>query len=217
VDLATYQETYNDESAPGWDAIDAQLQAVYGEQEPQHWGTLISYRLGGPDPLDGISAYSCTDGGQDHLHFCTYGFSALYYDEEAVGKEFSGYGFELTFRLPSEWMPEGDVMWVCGMFQNLARYVFESGRWFEPYHHLQAKLPVPDGATTELAGLVLLPDPTLDPIDTPHGRVEFLQMFGITQSELDAIKSKERTTEEIVEQHRKGNPLLITDLSRKDG
>jgi hypothetical protein len=60
--------------------------------------------LGGPDPIDGISPYQCTDGGIDHLHFITFGYPSLYYDE-AVGKAFSRFGFEMTFRLASELPP----------------------------------------------------------------------------------------------------------------
>ncbi|MFO0924201.1 MAG: hypothetical protein U0905_17125 [Pirellulales bacterium] len=70
MDIAEYKSLYGDrdDAAPGWDAIDGRLREVYGDQEPQHWGTLIKHMLGGPDPLDGISAYRCSDGGRDHLH-----------------------------------------------------------------------------------------------------------------------------------------------------
>jgi suppressor of fused len=39
------------ENASGWDAIDAALQNIYGDREPKHYGTIIPYMLGGPDPL----------------------------------------------------------------------------------------------------------------------------------------------------------------------
>ena len=70
-------------------------------------GTVISYMLGGPDPIDGISAYSC-DGDIDHLHFITFGYSSLYYDEESVGGDFRKFGFEMTFRLASNLPPKSD-------------------------------------------------------------------------------------------------------------
>ena len=31
--------------APGWDAIDAACERVYGKQEPLHYGTIIKYAL----------------------------------------------------------------------------------------------------------------------------------------------------------------------------
>lgn len=136
MDLAEYRRRYGNQDAatPGWDAIDARLAEVYRGQSPKHWGTIIKRMLGGPDPIDGISAYQCSDGGTDHLHFITYGYSSLYYDEEAIGKDFSRFGFEMTFRLASELPPAEEPIWVCNLLQNLARYVFETGRWFEPYH-----------------------------------------------------------------------------------
>ena len=62
--------------APGWDAIDAALREVYGDREPLHYGTDIKYELGGPDPLDGISAYR-VEQPSPHWHFVTYGLSEL--------------------------------------------------------------------------------------------------------------------------------------------
>ena len=72
---------------PGWDAIDEECKRIYQNQDnPKHYGTLVKWRLGGPDPLDGISVY---DGG-DYWHFVTYGLSELY-KKESENKEWSGY------------------------------------------------------------------------------------------------------------------------------
>lgn len=216
MDLAEYRRRYGNQDAatPGWDAIDARLAEVYRGQSPKHWGTIIKRMLGGPDPIDGISAYQCSDGGTDHLHFITYGYSSLYYDEEAIGKDFSRFGFEMTFRLASELPPAEEPIWVCNLLQNLARYVFETGRWFEPYHWIPANGPIRLDFQTDIVGLAFLSDPVLKPVDSPHGRVEFIQAFGITQTELNSFKDTKQTAEAIVEFHRKANPLLVTDLSR---
>lgn len=213
-DIDEYKSRFADDSAPGWDALTDRLRAVYGEQEPRHWGTLISHRLGGPDPLDGISAYDCGDGGTPHLHFVTFGYSNLYYDEEAAGGEYSGYGFEMTFRLaPPPAAPE-EPMWAAVLLQKLARYVFSSGRCFEA-GHWAATGPIRADEPTDVVGLAFLADPTLAPVETPHGRVEFVQAFGITAGELERLKGKEATAEEILAAHRRANPLLVTDLGRK--
>lgn len=218
MDLAEYKQLYGerDDAAPGWDAIDARLREVYGEQEPRHWGSIIKYMIGGPDPLDGISAYESRDGGIPHLHFVTYGYSSLYYDEEGVGGEFSRFGFEMTFRIATTLPPPEEPHWVLNLLNNLARYVFESKRWFEPYHWIPANGPIRLDYPTNIVGLAFLLDPVLAPIDTPHGRVEFIQAFGITASELERIKSKAATCEQVVEWHRRDNPLLVTDLDRTD-
>ena len=78
--------------APGWDAIVATFEKIYPTQkEPLHYAPMLSWRLGGEDPLDGISVY---DGG-DYFHFVTFGFSELY-EKESEDKEWSGYGMEFT-------------------------------------------------------------------------------------------------------------------------
>jgi hypothetical protein len=100
MDINEYRKQFSSESAtPGWAAIDYRLAEVYPSVEPAHYAPCPHYALEGNDPLDGISIYHCAVGEGWHYHCVTYGFSILYYDEEAAGGEFSGHGFELTFRL----------------------------------------------------------------------------------------------------------------------
>lgn len=216
MDLAEYQQKFAEDSAPGWEALDVRLREVYGEQEPQHWGTVINYQLGGPDPIDGISAYSCRDGGRPHLHFTTFGYSSLYYDEESVGGDESGYGFEMTFRLASELPPAEPPIWVCNLLQNLARYVFETGKVFGNHHWVPANGPIHSDTDTDIVGLGFVVDPTLGSVGTPHGRVDYIQAFGLTQSEIDGLIAKRITCREIIDRLKADNPLLITDLNRRD-
>jgi hypothetical protein len=218
MDLAEYKRRYGErgDAAPGWEAINTRLEEVYAGQEPMHWGTIVKYMFGGRDPIDGISAYQCRDGGVDHLHFITFGYSSLYYDEEAVGKDYSSYGFEMTFRLASELPPASQPIWVCNFLQNLARYVFQTGKWFEQYHWIPANGPIRLDYDTDIVGLAFLNDPTLAPVSSPHGRVEFMQGFGLIQTELDSLKAGTQTAQAIIEHHRRSNPLLVTDLSRKN-
>jgi len=192
MDIVEYKRRYGgqDAAVPGWDAIDSRLHAVYLGQEPKHWGTIIKHMLGGPDPLDGISAYQCADGGINHLHFITYGYTSLYYDEDAVGGEYSRFGFEMTFRLASKLPPPEEPIWVCNLLQNLARYVFKSGRCFEQYHWIPANGPIRLDYDIDIVGLAFLNDPKLEPLDSPHGRVEFIQAFGITQTEREPSVSE---------------------------
>jgi hypothetical protein len=219
MNLSEYKRRYagQNSTAPGWDAIDERLKLLYPKQEPRHWGTIIKHMLGGPDPIDGISMYHSTDGDVEHLHFITYGYTALYYDESAFGEKFSGFGFEMTFRLAATSLatPEKPY-WVLNLLQNLARYVFETGNGFGPYHWIPANGPICSDGNTEIVGLIFIQDPQLAPFTSPHGSVEFLQAFGITQTELDDLKTTKQTPQAIMHKHRKVTPLLVTDLSRRD-
>lgn len=206
-----------DAPTPGWDAISARLDQLYPGQEPKHFGTLISHMLGGPDPLDGISAWRRTDP-VPHWHFVTYGFSELY-AKESDDPEVSGYGFELTFRLAME---PGEVAaganaeppaWALNFLQNLARYVFQSGNVFRDGHWMTANGPIALGRATQICSMGFVTDPELaGPLATPNGSVEFLQVVGLTLEEERAAKQwRTRNLLEVLLPHM---PLWVTDLGR---
>lgn len=203
-------ELIEDES-PGWAAIDTALARVYGGVEPQHWGTMISWRLGGPDPLDGISAYPRTEP-EPHWHFVSYGMSELY-DKESENAEESGWGFEFTFRLarrPDETTPP---MWAVSFLQNLARYVFKSGNSFNAGDHMNVNGPIAASREDSLIrAIVFAVDPELSVVDTPHGTVRFLQIIGLTPDEFDAVRNWR--TDSLLEVLAPRMPLYITDIDR---
>lgn len=196
--------------ATGWNAIDEQMNRLYGEQEPKHYGALIPYSLGGKDPLQGISAYKA-EKPYPHWHFVTYGFSELY-EKESSDPEYSGYGFELTFRLIRAADEEEPPAWALNLLQNMARYVFSSGNIFASGHYLDANGPICLEADTNLTALAFTDDPELPVIDTPNGRVEFLQMVGITADELEAMTTW--NTNAFLHAAEEELPYYITDLLR---
>ena len=102
------------------------------------------------------------------------------------------------------------------LLQNIARYIFESGKWFEEYHFLPANGPIKAESDTDITGFIFVLDPQMPPVNTAHGKVEFLQMFGITDNEIEAIKRKEIKVEALANKHRENNPNLITDLDREN-
>lgn len=148
--------------------------------------------------------------------------SELYYSPESVENEFSGWGFEFTFRIvPFAGDKDADKAknepyWAMNLMQNLAKYVFNSKKWFEAYHFIPANGPIRLDSDTKLVGIAFVPDPQLGVIDTPHGEVSFLQMVGLTQQELDWIYQDTTTSrvEQLIDKMRQDNPLLITDLTR---
>lgn len=176
-----------DTGTAGWDAINAALRALYPGQEPRHYGTPVSHTLGGDAPLDGISVY-WNESPRPHWHYVTYGFSELYGKQSDDPQE-SGFGFELTFRLATGDGRDGGVpTWPLNLLQNVARYVFGSGNVFEAGHHLDANGPIALDVDTQLRHLAFVADPRLPAIGTPNGRVAFLQMVGVTDDEMAAIR-----------------------------
>jgi hypothetical protein len=201
----------SDLKTPGWDALDAALKSIYGDVEPIHWAAVPHYRLGGNDPLDGISAYK-NSGPPQHWHFITYGFSELYAKESELAG-LSGYGFELTFRLarnPDETNPPS---WVFGFLQNIARYVFKTGNLLDVGHHMDLNGPIALGQSTQIGAIFVAQDPQLPPIETVNGRLRFLEVVGVTQDELAA--SQAWKTDGMIELIAQSNSFLVTDLWRE--
>lgn len=213
-----YKEQFTEDDNPGWYAIDDQLEKIYGEVQARHYGPLcgLHYMAGGTDPIDGVCIYD-SNHQAFHRHLVSYGMSELYYDEDKAGGEFSKWGFEFTFRLAPFKDDENDPIWAIEVMNNLARYVFSSGKWFEENHFIPANGPIRLNTETEITGFVFALDPELGEIETPHGKLSFLQLVGITNAEVELIKQDptQATIKKLIANLQQNNPLLITDLNRK--
>ena len=199
--------------APGWDAVAAQFEQVYPGVNPPHFGTLITSRvmLGGDCYLDGYSIYPSSRGYQ---HIVTFGMSALYADPEAFGGEWSRWGYEMTMKLKAD-KPE-DCMWALDMLSNLARYTYTSKRWFEPNQYVGG-----DGSSinrddhdSRISSLLIVNDTEVPGTDTLHGRLEFMQMVGITRPELEVIMADRGKIPTLIAALQQDYPYLETDMRR---
>ena len=149
--------------AVGWQAIEQEFLRVYpGQENPKHYGTIIKWVLGGKDPLDGISIY---DGGS-YWHFVSFGQTEIY-EKETDTPDVSGYGYELTFKLKKDEYEdeEAELRNICGIPGIDARQ------------------------KSNLTGFITVKDPTVETIDTPNGRVEFLELVGMTDAELKTLST----------------------------
>ena len=199
-----------DDSSPGWDAIDAALEPMYGEVDPMHWGTVVPYGHGGDDPIHGISCYPRTEP-TPHWHFITYGFTDLFHKETEDPEE-SGFGFELTFRLARAASDEQPPPWALNFLQNLGRYVFSTGNRFAVGHKMGLNGPIALGNETKITAICFADDPELGEISSEFGKAQFVQIVGITDEEYRLIQ--EWSTHGLVDILRKRLPLLVTDLAR---
>ena len=173
----------------GWDAITKECERRYKGQNPQHFGTLIKWNFGGNDPLDGISIY---DGG-DYFHFVTYGLSELY-EKESENKDISGYGMEFTFKLKKDNYEneEDEIKCICNILQSIARLTFTKGEIFKPYEFLYTGQTqgIDAKMKSNITGFITIPDTVFNPIDTPNGKLIFVEFIGVTNDELLAVKDK---------------------------
>lgn len=197
-------------SSSGWDFIIKECERIYpGQKNPKHYATLITWVLGGNDPLDGISVY---DGG-DYWHFVTFGLTELY-EKESKNKEVSGYGMEFTFKLKKEALvdEEAEIKGICGILQHLARLTFIKGEIFDIYEYLYTGQSegIDVKMKSNIKGLITIPDTSLNPIDTPNGKVKFVEFVGVTNEELLEIQNKKMSVSELY----KALGSDVTDFSR---
>lgn len=164
-----------------------------------YYGTLVSWQFGGNDPLDGISIY---DGG-DYWHFVTYGLSEVH-EKETENTEISGYGMEFTFKLKKDNYEEDEeyeIKCICGLLQQIARITFTSGEVFKAYEYLYTgqKEGIDAKMESNITGFITIPDTKFNSIDTPNGKVDFVEFIGVTDDELLAIRNKKINVKDLYE------------------
>lgn len=204
--------------APGWAAIDRALAMVHPGQTPHQLTSNNPYDLEGRSPLPAVVVHE--GRGPEHWHLVGYGLTELF-EKSSHDPEQSGFGFELTFRIPRDPGQERPPMWAASLLQALGHYVLSGHGPLDTGHVIDLGGPL--GPTVEdpesgssrpsaLEGVVCVPDPSLGKIDTPHGSVLFLQLFGLTRDELEPMT--DWPLERKVGLVREADPLAITDLAR---
>ncbi|ALC46386.1 Su-fu- [Drosophila busckii] len=199
------------EPPPGLKALIEHLVSVYPDQpNPLQVTTLLKYWLGGVDPLDYISMYSNNGEGQEendslripaHWHYVSFGLSDLHGDQRVHPKEEehstrSGMGFELTFRLakteaelqqqrecPDK--PLRPPTWPANLLQSIARYCFQTGNGLCFGDNIPWRKSLDGSANSRMQSLLVAQDPQLGSIDTPFGTVDFCQIVGVTEEEVE--------------------------------
>jgi Suppressor of fused protein (SUFU) len=167
--------------------------------------------------LQGCSAYDA----DDHWHYVSYGLSDLYEKDPADEPEFSKWGLEITFRLAKMSADRGQPPgWPFDLLNRIANWVNRDAVLLEPGLRINFGQPITGHPTvagapaTGLTTLAVTPDPQLPEIDTPNGRVWFLQLVGVTPAEYAEMVAS--STADVLGRLAVGNPLLVIDLTRVD-
>ena len=195
--------------APGWDAITARFAAQYqGQKYPAHFGMYTSMKPGEAGPLDGISVYN----GGEYFHFVTYGLSELY-EKQNGNPDRSGYGFELTVKLKKEGLdnPPLEVRHMCSFLQMIAGITTNGGHQFLPGQIIPISRERGFDVTgkSRMTGFITKED-ELGTLLTPFGKVQLIQLIGVTSEETEKLKNKEMTLPQLTELIKSG----LTDYKR---
>lgn len=199
--------------APGWDAIDREFSRLYPGQKPMHLGTDMSARamFGGNQYLDG---YSIFDSPKGYQHIVTYGMSELYVNEELFGGEWNKWGYEMTMKIRAD--DAQQCMWVIHLLAHLARFTYTSKNYFTVNQYLGLGGHALNGGDSAITALIVVQDTEALTQDTVYGKTEFLQLVGITQPELLALKQSPERISELVEKLKSKSPDLVTNMERTE-
>jgi hypothetical protein len=207
--------------APGWDAIDRWVGAHFGGQVPHQFTSRTAYDLETPNPLPAVTVWA-TSAPAGWL-YVTYGLSELF-DKSSNDPNVSGFGFELSLRIPP--VPDADAhthadprppAWPLRLLQTIGRHVLSTGGGFDSGHAIDlGASPIPpdsDGPQDcALRGLICLPDQLLGKLNTVHGSLLFLRLFGVTQDELKILDGLELG--DLVACVAELSPMAVTDPAR---
>jgi hypothetical protein len=196
-------ETQEPES-PGWNAITAALESVYGDQPPKHVGYTPGLHFG--SGLQGCSAHWAAD----HWHYVTYGLTELWTKTDDADRGISGWGYELTLRVRG--IPDEPPPWPFNLLETIARHTRDQQHPFLVGDRLDPGGPITGAEDTRLRAIAFTLDPVLRSVDSPNGRFEFRQLVGITSEELETMRAG--STDDVLSRLASGNPLLVTDPTR---
>uniref|UniRef100_A0A0A1XJA4 Suppressor of fused homolog n=1 Tax=Zeugodacus cucurbitae TaxID=28588 RepID=A0A0A1XJA4_ZEUCU len=197
---ATLAQSMRMQPPPGLKALIDYCQSVYPDQpNPLQVTTVLKYWLGGQDPLDYISMYDNKgdpeNGIPPHWHYISFGLSDLHGDGRVHTREInddrSGMGFELTFRLIKEsgedtsGKSKQPPTWPANLLQAIARYCFQTGNMLYFGDNIPWRKSLNGSATSCIKNILITQDAQLNNIHTAFGTVEFCQIVGVTDEELE--------------------------------
>lgn len=190
--------------ALGWEAIEKAFGDLYSGQRPRWWehhGVHRMHDLKRPpeNPLEAVAIY---DGGS-FWHYVSFGMSNLF-AKESKG-DWSGFGYEFTFRFPKE-VGADAPLWPVDVLISLAKAAFK-GEEFAPGHTIKTG-PIDGRPETPLTALLVVKDPGVQLIDTPHGKVAFLLLVGIEGSVREKVLAV--GVDKVLAEISADNPSLVT-------
>lgn len=159
-----------------------------------------------PHPAKLVTAWE----GPGYWHLVTCGLTELFRKESDIPEQ-SGWGMELTMKVPRAESDPGPPRYAVELLRYLVNYVESSHKPFQAGHYADIG-PLAQGATLE--GVTFVRDTRLSGLYSgPFGRFYFLQVVGVTRDELEALArvDDERVVRALARQR---GPDLLTEPLR---
>jgi suppressor of fused-like protein len=199
-----------DGAGPGLAAARAHVEHIDGAAARARFTPGPAGRLKRGGPLHEVDAHLLER--PPHWHLVTFGLSDLW-EKTSDDPEVSGWGFELTLRLPARDGAGQAPAWASDLLTNLAAYVWQTGHDFAYGDHIDLRGPIRLGSRSAVTAAALAVDPALGTLQGPFGLVEFLQVVGLTADELELCRAWR--TEAVLNLLAGIDPLLVTDPDRR--
>lgn len=176
----------------------AELERRYAGRAMRHWLAEVPWEQGGTSPFDDVVAI---DVAEPVPHWAY------------VGVGLGDLGFELTFRLRRDAGEDGPPEWPVEVLRNLGRYVLGTGNRIKARDWMPLHKPMTWDVPTELTALVFTHDADLGPMENDGIEVRFVQVVGVTDDELEAIKAWD--VDRTLDLWRPRMPHLVVDPGRR--
>jgi hypothetical protein len=144
--------------------------------------------------------------GQSYWHYVSFGMSDLY--TKRSGGEWSGFGYELTFRLTKRALEPDPPLWPIDVLVSMARAAF-MGSDFGPCHTVKTG-PIDGNPDGRITALILAKDPGFELQDTAHGKLVFLQLVGVEGPVRE--RALQAGVQPVLDELQAHNPGLVTTI-----
>lgn len=178
--------------------LGAELERRYPGRVVRHWPAEVSWEQGGTSPFDDVVGIDVADPVPHWAY---------------VGVGLGDLGFEPTFRLRREASEVEPPEWPVEVLRNLGRYVLGTGNRIKARDWMPLHKPMTWDVPTELTALVFTHDADLGPVDNDGIEVRLVQVVGVTDDELEAIKAWD--VDRSLDLWRERNPHLVVDPGRR--
>ena len=193
---------------PGsWGYIEKRYDEIYLGKSKLNYGTIRKRKEGGAF-LDGFNVY---DLGE-FWHYISFGMSEIY-EKESENRDVSGWGYEYSFKL-KKGNEDKAPQWVITPLQKLARYVYNQCLPFDEAHFIPFGSAIIPDLNENLNSFIFSFDPIIGVIDTPTGSLKMLEIYCISQKDIDFCFQSELGSYQLIETIRKTNLGFINDFSK---
>ena len=96
---------------------------------------------------------------------------------------------------------EDEIICICNILQTIARITFNNSELFLPYQFIYSGQTegIDSKQKSNITGFITIHDTDFNTINTPNGKVEFVELIGATDAELLKLKNKEMSVKELYE------------------